>query len=144
MTMQNSRTLGERIVSRREALGLKQRDLAVRADLSVTFISEIENDKRNLSSESLLSLADALGVSTDYILKGEEAKQHLSEPLIIPPELTVAAEEMNWSLNDTRDLLKARGMVVARRSRHSKADDATKIFSKHDWIEFYKEFFGDD
>jgi transcriptional regulator with XRE-family HTH domain len=137
-------TLGGRIAARREEFGWKQKDLAEKSKLSITFISEVENDKRALGSESLLNLAEALSVSVDFILKGEDAKQPIAEPLVIPPELAEAAEQMNWSLSDARDLHKARGIKVARRSRTSKGDDATRTFSKQDWINFYKDFFEDE
>src|SRR6266849_438468 len=63
----SSDTLGKRIAALRERRGLLQKDLADRADLSVSFVSEIENDKRNIGTEALLRIAEVLGASLDYL-----------------------------------------------------------------------------
>ena len=137
-------TPGKRIAALREQRGWKQRRLTEEAGISTTFLSEIENDKRSMSFDVLLRIADALGTSLDYIVKGEVETQHRQPPLVIPSELAEAAEECGWSLGVTRDLLKARNIVVARRSRDLRTDNQEKILSKEDWIDLHKRLFGDD
>jgi len=57
--------MGKRIAQRREEKGMTQKQLADRADISVTFLSEVENGKRNISMGKLLSIADELDTTTD-------------------------------------------------------------------------------
>ncbi|MGE0441234.1 MAG: helix-turn-helix domain-containing protein [Polyangiaceae bacterium] len=135
-------TLGGRAARCRERLGRTQRELAEQAGISVTFLSEIENDRRSMGADVLLRLAEVLGVSVDYLLKGETEPQRHREPLIIPPELAEAAEERGWSLGKATDLLKANQLVVARRSRDSDSDRSNRLLSKDDWIDLHDRLFG--
>ncbi len=131
-------TLGKRIADRRESKGWTQKELAQRAGISVTFLSEIENDRRGIGSETLLNIADALGASLDYLVRGEVRGAPARRPLVIPPELTDAADENGWSLGQTKDLLRAREIVLARRSRNAEANAEAASLSKEDWVELFK------
>ena len=65
--------LGERIAGLRDRKGWTQKTLADRAGCSVTYLSEIEGGKnRNVSSAKLLRIADELGASLDYLMRGVE------------------------------------------------------------------------
>lgn len=136
-------TLGERLAECREARGLTQKQLSTLADLSVQFLSELENGKRAIGSDALLRLADALGASLDYLLKGESAVS-ARRALVLPSELAEAAEEQGWSVSDAADLLKARQFVLARRSRGTEADERERPLTKKQWVDFYKRFYSDD
>lgn len=59
--------LGSRIKQERQAKGLTQEQLAERADISLNFMSLIENGK-NMSVQTLVAISNALGVSVDYLL----------------------------------------------------------------------------
>ena len=48
---------------------LTLKDLSAKSGISVSFISDIENGRRNPSIETLKTLANALGVSADEFLK---------------------------------------------------------------------------
>jgi len=48
--------MGKRIAQRREEGGMTQKQLADRAGISVTFLSEVENGKRNISMGKLCRL----------------------------------------------------------------------------------------
>ena len=62
-----------------------QEQLAEAAGISKGFLSDIENDKRNISSESALKIADALGISLDYLLRGETGQREIQRrPVTIP------------------------------------------------------------
>lgn len=140
-------TLGSRVADCRERLAWTQKMLAERAGLSVTFVSEVENDRRVPGTEALLSLANALGSSLDYLVKGAVDIAPLRRALVIPPELAEAAEEGGWLLPVASDLVRWRDMVVARRSRNSGGDDETRTLSKDDWKEMYhayRRLFGGD
>src|SRR3954453_13987215 len=89
-------TVGRRIAACREARGWTQKRLADESDLSVPFLSDVENDKRAIGSDGLLRLADALGASLDYLMKGTLDTSAVRTPLVIPHELAQAAEEHSW------------------------------------------------
>jgi transcriptional regulator with XRE-family HTH domain len=138
-------TLGRRVADCRDRLGWTQKTLAEKAGLSVTFVSEIENDRRAPGTEALLSLANALGASLDYIVKGVSDTPPTKRPLVLPADLAEAAEEGRWSVGVASDLLRFRQMVFARRSRGGEADDAERALDKKDWKELYQaylRFFG--
>lgn len=59
--------LGARIKRERQSRGITQEYLAEKADISLNFMSLIENG-RNMSVETLIKIAMALGVSVDYLL----------------------------------------------------------------------------
>ncbi len=63
--------IGRRIENRRKELGLTQEALAEKSNVTTQFVSYAENGKRAMRPENLLGVANALGVSTDYILKGD-------------------------------------------------------------------------
>ena len=67
-------TTGTLIRKVREQRGLKQAELAERAGLNPSAISQFETGQREPSSENLCKLADALGVTVDYLLGREEPK----------------------------------------------------------------------
>lgn len=108
---------GDRIKAAREDLNWKQEKLAKNAGISKGFLSDIENNKRNISSESALKIADALGISLDYLLRGETGRREIErQPVEIPPELSKLAEELELSYTFTLTLLEAHEAVVARRA----------------------------
>lgn len=135
-------TLGARVADLRRRKGWTQKKLAGETGLSTTFISEIENDKRNVGTESLLQIAEALATSLDYLARGDDGRMGpFQSPLILPPELVDAAEERGWSVGHARDLLRACGIIVARRTKERRLRKATSTWSKQDWIDFHNRLF---
>ena len=136
-------TLGRRIADLRERRGLTQRRLADAAGLSQTFLSEIENDRRNVGAAILLRIANVLDASLDYLLRGEEERTAMRRPVVVPAELSAAAEEQAWTYAQTVALLQARQVVMARRG--GAADDARppRQWSKEQWIHFHERLFGE-
>lgn len=126
-------TTGDRIREIREAHGMTQDELAQRAGISKGFLSDVENNRRNISSEYLLRIANALGASVDYLLRGDAREPSRAEPVVIPPELSEVAEELNLSYADTLELLEAHRSVVARRS-----SKGTKRFTTDDWKQLHR------
>jgi transcriptional regulator with XRE-family HTH domain len=62
--------LGKRIRARRRLLGLSMEKLAENIDKSTNFMGQIERGDRKMSLSTLLDIANALGVSVDYLLSG--------------------------------------------------------------------------
>ncbi len=65
--------IGKRIRENRELLKLTREAFAEKADLSVSFIQQIENGDKTMKITSLCKVCKALGVSADYLLFGREA-----------------------------------------------------------------------
>ena len=128
-------SVGDRIREIREELGLTLDKLADKTGISKGFLSDVETGKRDISSEYLLKIADVMGASLDYLLRGENststgARQKAVE---IPRELSEAAQQLKLSYAQTLELLEANQSVVARRSSKS-----LKRFGVDDWKELYK------
>lgn len=126
-------TLGDRIREARETQKWTQDKLAEATGLSKSFLSEVENDKRTPSAGNVLRISNALGVSLDYLLKGETGKEEKErQPIQIPVELSKAAEKEHWSYRDILTLLAAHNSVVARRSNRSQRPP-----SEDEWKRLY-------
>ena len=122
-------TSGDRIREIRQKRGLTQDQLAGRAGLSKGFLSDVENNKTDIGSMALLKIADVLGASVDFLLRGDlSASSYPLKPVEIPPELSDAARESAWTYAETLELLKAHDSVVAYRSTRS-----VKPLKKEDW-----------
>lgn len=109
-------TTGDRIKEVRESMRMTQDELADKAGLSKGFVSDVENNKRGISAENLLRIADALGATLDYLAKGETQTSQRRKPIEIPPELSTAAEQLNLTYSQTLELLETYNSVIARRS----------------------------
>src|SRR5918994_5041069 len=72
--------IGEEIRRRREALGLTGTQLAVKAGMAPSAVSQIETGKRSPNSTSVMKLAEALGVEVaDLYPKAPQARLPLEE-----------------------------------------------------------------
>lgn len=65
-------TIGKRVSGIRKERGYTQEKLAELADISIQFLSDIENDKKNMTVITLRKIADVLHVTTDFIIYGRE------------------------------------------------------------------------
>jgi transcriptional regulator with XRE-family HTH domain len=128
-------SVGDRIREIREELGLTLDKLAEKTGISKGFLSDVETGKRDISSEYLLKIADAVGASLDYLLRGENSASSSTrqKPVEIPSELSEAAQQLKLSYAQTLELLEANQSVVARRSTRS-----LKRFGVDDWKELYR------
>lgn len=124
-------TVGDRIKTVRERLGWTQEKLAAEAKISKGFLSDVEKGK-NISLDLLLKVANALGASVGYLAGGEGEQPGEKKPILIPSELSEAAEQLHLSYPETLDLLEAYNAVIARRSSRTKG-----IMSVKDWIELH-------
>ena len=73
-------TIGERIKQKRQELQLSQTELAVRANYyDKTAISKIEHAGNDISMKQVRRIADALGVSSAYLMGWEADKEENPE-----------------------------------------------------------------
>ena len=63
------RRIGLRIRHRRDEVRISQEDLADAADMTPTYLSQIENGKRNPSLEALFRIATALAIDLADLIK---------------------------------------------------------------------------
>lgn len=71
--------VGSRIRKQREYLGYTREAFAEKIDVTPKFCSDIELGVKGMSVTTLCKIADALSLSTDYILFGTEDSQKASQ-----------------------------------------------------------------
>ena len=92
--------MGLRIKNQRKALNLTQEVLAEQLNISVKHFSEVERGLSGLSIENLIKLSNILGVSIDYIVKGEEDKDKWACTLSTLQQVPQGKEELIKELID--------------------------------------------
>lgn len=130
--------LGKRIKERREELGWTQEVLATKAGISKSFLSEIENEKRNMGAATLLDLARVLDRSLDFLMTGEAGEEPDPKEIEIPAALARFATQASLTFRQTLALLDMRRQILAHRSSSDK-----EPLDQIDWPHFYgcvKEF----
>ena len=127
-------TLGERIKNRRTELGWTQDVLAQRAKISKGFLSDLENNKRNMSADTLLDVAKELGLSLDYLMTGSDGDPAMDERFDFPPALTDLAKRLNLSFPHMLMLLQMRRQILANRSSTKKVAGGDDF----NWQAFYQ------
>ena len=129
--------VGERVKKRRLELEWTQDQLAQKAGISKSFLSDLENGKRSVSANNLLDIARALSLSLDYLMTGTASQEQPTE-VAIPASLAKFAAEERLSLRQTLMLLDMQKQIVAHRSAKKKEG-----LEGVDWRKFYegvKEF----
>jgi transcriptional regulator with XRE-family HTH domain len=125
--------LGDRIRQRREELGWTQEALATRAGLSKGFVSDLEHGKRGIGAQSLLDVAQVLGMSLDYLMKGSEEAPTPQE-IEIPSKLAEFAKAAELTFRKTLLLLDMQRQIIAHRTSGKRDDDLEAV----DWRKFYE------
>lgn len=87
--------MGERIRTRRKRLSMTQEYVAEKLGISVKHFSEVERGLTGLSVENLIKLSDCLGLSLDYMIKGDTERETSNGVLSVPESIP----------NDKRELL---------------------------------------
>ena len=92
---------GIRVTSTREARGLSQKELAAILRINVSTLSRHERGEASPRFDELLALREALGVSLDFLMAGEE-------PVGLPahdPRLNRVLEALALLPRDLREVL---------------------------------------
>src|SRR6202051_505866 len=111
--------VGERIKKRRTELEWTQDQLAQKAGISKSFLSDLENGKRSVSANNLLDIARALSVSLDFLMTGE-ASQDQKADVPIPAALAKFAADEKLSFRQALTLLEMQDQIVAHRRAKKK------------------------
>lgn len=65
-------TVGNRIRTLRRSLNMSQPELAKKAKVGQSTVSDLENDKKSTSATNMEAIAQALGTSSGYLLTGKQ------------------------------------------------------------------------
>jgi len=100
--------IGLRIRETREAQHYTRDALAEKVGISTKFLYEIESRNKGFSAETLIKIADALSVSCDFIMTGEEIPERSSKKIIctlerIEPRRISRIQEVLEMLNNICD-----------------------------------------
>ncbi len=71
-------SIGKRIKAIRQDKNMTQTQLANKIFISESYMALIEMDKRNPSTDIIIKLADALNISSDYLLFGDITKNNMT------------------------------------------------------------------
>lgn len=125
---------GGRIREIRNRRGLTLERLADRARISKSFLWEVEQDRSDISGMKLLRVANVLGASIDYLLKGTPVPQ-VEKPssVQIPAEVDELAKEEGLSYRQTVALLGVDHSVMAHRR------DIREERTKEYWRRLYEQ-----
>lgn len=63
-------TLGNRIMTSREALGMSQRKFALMVGVNQGHLSELENGEANIKFLTLVKIAEGLNTTVEELVKG--------------------------------------------------------------------------
>lgn len=132
--MAEPRSVGERLRYVRTQRGLSIDALAGQSGVSKSFLWGVENDKSGISGERLLQVANVLGASLDYLLRGVQTPG-MEQPraIEIPTELGEFAEERHLTYRQTLALLEVNGSLVARRRGGGRPQ-----MTRRDWERLYE------
>jgi DNA-binding XRE family transcriptional regulator len=89
--------LGRAIQVLRVERGMQRKDLAERSGVSYPYLSEIENGKKRPSSESLLAIANALGLRPSELMERAEIYRGTAPPKPSHPPFEGMAPSREWS-----------------------------------------------
>ena len=126
-------TVGQRIRKRRTELGWTQDVLAKKAGISKSFLSDLENGKRNVGADTLYDIARVLSLSLDYLMTGKEGETEPASEVQIPASLATFAARAGISFRQALTLLEMQQQIVAHRSSTKKGS-----LDKVDWQKFYE------
>jgi transcriptional regulator with XRE-family HTH domain len=129
--------VGNLIRKRREELQWTQDKLASEAGISKSFLSDVENSKRNVGSDKLLDIARALSLSNlslAQLMTGEPGGQTEQQPeMQMPASLINFASERGISVKEALMLLRMQNQIIALRSSVKKSP-----LEDVDWQKFYE------
>ena len=93
--------IGSRVKQARLERHMTQQQLAEAADISVSFLSNIENGRQSMNLRALIAISDALEVSADRLIRdiprtagiAEEIEEIVEEIVEAAPASTVLSPE---------------------------------------------------
>jgi len=125
--------LGTKLRQIRKQKGLTMKQVAQKASLSESCISEIETNKKKPKQETIRAIGDALGL-TDEELEEVKIDAKLSEIGMLQPEFTVMFKEIavgKMTLDEKRKILDAYELIrFQRQKQHGHKEGSPKSYNK--------------
>lgn len=113
--------IGQRIRAKRKELHLTQVDIKRQTSISNGNLSEMENGNTLPSAGALMALSQALGVTTDWILFGENSKSNNTNPKQISDfEYDYIKLFRELDADDQDEILAMMNLKLKRKSRGRK------------------------
>lgn len=108
--MKDNIEIGSRIRNVREGLHLSRRSFSEKINISEVFLSQVERGEKSISLNTLISICNNTGVTSDYILFGDKLSASTANRIVnILNELPPEASDMLYDLtNSLRELFKDR------------------------------------
>ncbi|RDY26712.1 XRE family transcriptional regulator [Romboutsia weinsteinii] len=111
-------SIGARISKARRMLNLNQKELSQRANITEASLSRYENGLRDPKAAVLIKLAEALDVSTDYLLGITDDMS--SNKVILKDE---PKNDIEVILKNTEDMIKKEGIMFSGKPASKEAID---------------------
>lgn len=93
--------VGRRIREIREYQHFTREQLSEKANISIQFLSDIENGYKSMTVLTIINLAKALNISTDYLLLGKSSSDESNKrDKIISKMLASLPEEKKQSIEE--------------------------------------------
>lgn len=100
--------IGQRIRQLRLLNDYTQAEFAELIDISINFLSEIENGKKGLSQDTLAKICKQLNISADYILFGIRQKQ----ATLIDMANSLSIEELKTTIRYLESLIEMKKLQL--------------------------------
>ena len=103
--MKNNLEIGSRIRSIRENMKLSRCSFSEKLNISEVFLSQVERGEKSISLNTLISICNNTGVSSDYILFGDTSNSSTANRIVkmlngLPPEASNMVYDMTNSLKE--------------------------------------------
>lgn len=100
--IQKEKVIGERIKYLRENSNYTRDAFAEKVGISAKFLYEIEMGRKGFSAETLVKIAQAVSVSSDYVMLGHEAENKATDDI-----MEILASLNPQQLEQVREILKS-------------------------------------
>ena len=103
--MKNNLEIGSRIRGIRESMKLSRSAFSEKLNISEVFLSQVERGEKSISLKTLTNICNITGVSSDYILFGDQKNSSISKRIIkildqLPPKANNMIYDLVSSLKD--------------------------------------------
>ena len=132
--------LGDRIRQRRKELGWSLRELGKQANLTISFLSDLENGKRGIGADNLMAISRAIGMPLDQLMNNAHEPYKPNQPvrMVLPQSLLQFGMDANAPFRHLACMYWCQRTIMDHRINSGKED-----LEKVDWKRFYaaiKEF----
>jgi transcriptional regulator with XRE-family HTH domain len=97
-------TIGDNIKRFRKERNITQSEFAQKAEISQSYLSDLENNRKNISTKTLENLAEKFNVSTTYLTTGNKLLTDLTEDERQNQFIEIANENAKKQLKKENDI----------------------------------------